>query len=384
MPSVKVLNFELDLLNEIDNWTALEFCRSWQGTGDFTLTVCEFCPELVPGNIIVIDGNPHRAGIIRSLNAVSDTNGFSMTVSGQTLNGFTSQRIVLPLDGSENGGYFAVPPQNEHRNVSAEEIVKTYIDACLGADALDPKRRLTDSDDNCILQIAEMNGRGYSTEWGCRYTQLDEELQAICEYCDCGYEIYIDFDNKCYVAEYVSGIDRSVDNNAGNSWVILSQDFESINAVTYSRNYSSYKNVGYAGGIGEGADRVVIAVTNDNTLATGINRFETFVDCGDLESVETDTAISLAESGRHKLEEYDFVESLTAEVNSDGSFRYGTDWDLGDLVTVQNTDFGLQQNLRVTEVAETYEPERHSLEVTLGKPPKHINRAIRNIKNTIK
>ena len=78
------------------------------------------------------------------------------------------------------------------------------------------------------------------------------------------------------------------------------------------------------------------------------------------------------------------MESLTAEVNSDGSFRYGTDWDLGDLVTVQNTDFGLQQNLRVTEVAEIYEPERHSLEVTLGKPPKHINRAIRNIKNTIK
>lgn len=34
MPSIKVLNTDLELLDEIDLYTSLDFKRSWQGVGD--------------------------------------------------------------------------------------------------------------------------------------------------------------------------------------------------------------------------------------------------------------------------------------------------------------------------------------------------------------
>lgn len=380
-PSIKVLSFELDFLNEIDIYTSLDFRRLWQGVGDFTLTLCRDYSVLRKNNIIMLGSDPHKVGIIRSVERVSDKKGITVTVSGQTLDGLTSQRTVLPLE--DNEGYFSVPPQAQHRIVSAEEIVKQFIFCHLGEDAEDVKRRLRDSEGRSLLKTGELKNRGFRTEWGCRYTQLDEELQAICEYCDCGYEIYIDFDNKVYVAEYVPGVDRSV-GNGERSWVILSKDFESIEDIKHSVDYSSYKNVAYAGGTGDGADRTVIAVTNDEELASGIDRFETFVDCGELENIETETAMSLSETGKHKLEEYNFAESLTATVSPSGSFRYGEQWDLGDLVTIRDNDLNVEQDMRISEVTESYEPNSYKLTVTLGKAPKRLNRAIRSIKPAVK
>lgn len=379
-PYVKILSFELELLGEIDKYTSLDFCRSWQGVGNFSLSVRGNVSGLSRGNIIMLGGDTHKAGIIRSFEQATDENGTVTTVSGQTLNGFTSQRIVLPLDN--NGGYFSVPPQSAHRNVHAEEIIKTFLSYCLGTDAA-ANRRLV-SNGRQMLTIAENQSRGFATEWGCRYPQLDEELQAICEYCDCGYEIYIDFSNRVYVAEYLPGVDRTVGNLYSNSPVILSRDFESVKDIRYSLDNSAYKNLAYAGGEGEGADRVVLAVTNDAVMPSGIQRFETFIDCGELQSIETDTAMSLQETAKHKLEEYDHAESLTASIAKSGAFRYGEQWDLGDLVTIRDKDMGLTQDIRISEVREVYEPGGSELTVTLGKAPKRIKRAIRSLKGEVR
>lgn len=380
-PSVKVLNFDLELLDEIDVLTSLDYRRSLQGTGDFSFTVCGFPSSLQKNNIIMIGDDPHRAGIIRKILPVSDRRGLITEVSGQTLNGFTSQRTVLPLDS--NSGYFSVPLQSSSGSAGAETIIKTFLSYALGSLA-DANRQLRSSNDQLLLTVAADQHRGYPTDWGCRYTQLDEELQSICEYCDCGYEVYLDLTNRRYIAEYISGTDRSVNNRAGNSWVVLSKEFESIEQVTYTEDYSNYRNVAYCGGKGDGEDRSVIAVTNDQQQASGIDRFETFIDCGELEIAETATAMSLGETGKHKLEEFNYIQSLSAVVSQSGAFRYGEQWDLGDLVTICDNELGLMQDVRITEVLESYEPKSKRITVTLGKPPKRIHRAIRQIKNTVR
>ncbi len=381
-PYIKVMSFELELLSELDLITSLDFCRSWQGTGDFTFSVIGYDKNVLrKNNIIMLGNDPHKAGIIRKVTPISDKRGVITEVSGQTLNGFTSQRMLLPLEN--NNGYFSVPHQSLHIDSYAEKIIKTCISSCLGSDA-DAGRQLADSNGRLLLSIAADRQRGYPTEWGCRYTQLDEELQAICEYCDCGYEIYIDFENKRYVAEFLSGVNRSAYNSFGNSFVVLSKDFESVENVQYTEDYSSYKNLAYCGGAGEGENRAVIAVTNEASMPSGIDRFETFIDCGSLEISETETALSLGETGRHKLEEYDYIQSLNAVISQGGAFRYGQHWDLGDLVTIRDDELGLMQNIRISEVIESYEPESSTISVTLGKPPKRIKRAIRTIRNEVR
>ncbi len=156
--------------------------------------------------------------------------------------------------------------------------------------------------------------------------------------------------------------------------------------ISYTHDVSNYKNLAYCGGYGEGAERAVQAVRAKELSEnpTGFDRFETFFDCGDLLSTETETAISLEQEGQHRLDEYKEIKSLTAEISQAGSFLYGKQWDLGDLVTVASRKFDLTQNLRVTEVKESYEPKEFRLSVTLGALPKRLGDVLKSLKSPVK
>ncbi len=378
-PSIKVLDRNLKLLDEIDVYTSLDFVRSWQGIGSFNLVVCGHEKNFQNGNIIMLGKNGHKCGIIRTVNPVDDEKGTGITVSGQTLNGFTFQRIVKPYADED---YFAVPRPNDIPTViSAEYILKQYVSYNLGENA-ESSRQLP----NFI--IVQNQNRGFETNWYSRYSMLNEDLQSICEYCDCGYEIYVDLQTRKFIFEYLAGVDRSVDQNT-NSRVILSKEFESVKNISYTHDVSNYKNLAYCGGYGEGALRSVPEVTpkdwqDSDNPPSGFDRFETFFDCGDLLSTETETAISLKQEGQHRLEEYKEIKSLTAEISQAGSFLYGKQWDLGDLVTVANRKFNLTQNLRVTEVKESYEPKEFRLSVTLGALPKRLGNVLKSLKSPVK
>ena len=375
-PSIKVLDRSLKLLDEIDVYTSLDFIRSWQGIGSFNLVVCGHEKSFQDGNIIMLGKNGHKCGIIRTVNPVDSEKGTGITVSGQTLNGFTQQRIVIPF---ANADYFAVPLPDASPSVkSAEYILKQYVSHNLGENA-DSARQLP----NFI--ITQNQNRGLETNWFSRYSMLNEDLQAICEYCDCGYEIYVDLQTRKFVFDYLGGMNRSVDQST-NSRVILSREFESVKNISYTHDMSNYKNLAYCGGYGEGAERAVQTVRAKELSAnpTGFDRFETFFDCGDLLSTETETAISLEQEGQHRLDEYKEIKSLTAEISQAGSFLYGEQWDLGDLVTVAGKKFNLTQNLRVKEIKESYEPKDFRLSVTLGTLPKHLKDVLKSLKSPVK
>lgn len=376
IPSIKVLDRSLKLLDEIDVYTSLDFIRSWQGIGSFNLVVCGHEKSFQDGNIIMLGKNGHKCGIIRTVNPVDSEKGTGITVSGQTLNGFTQQRIVIPF---ANADYFAVPLPDASPSVkSAEYILKQYVSHNLGENA-DSARQLP----NFI--ITQNQNRGLETNWFSRYSMLNEDLQAICEYCDCGYEIYVDLQTRKFVFDYLGGMNRSVDQST-NSRVILSREFESVKNISYTHDMSNYKNLAYCGGYGEGAERAVQTVRAKELSAnpTGFDRFETFFDCGDLLSTETETAISLEQEGQHRLDEYKEIKSLTAEISQAGSFLYGEQWDLGDLVTVAGKKFNLTQNLRVKEIKESYEPKDFRLSVTLGTLPKHLKDVLKSLKSPVK
>ena len=269
------------------------------------------------------------------------------------------------------------------KTLPAETIIKVFAGACLGSDTSRASYYALDENRRTDIYIAPTKGRGIQTNWLSRYDPLNEILQSVSEYCDCGWEIYIDLDNRRLVFDYVSGVDRSVNQN-DNSRVILSRDYESIDSLTYTYDMSGYKNLAYCGGIGEDFNRLYLAVTNNSSTPTGLNRFEVFEDCGSLEIADTDTAISLSAEGKHKLKEYKLTETLTAEIAQGGSFEYLKHWNLGDLVTVSDREIGLMQDLRITEVSESYEPDSSKITVTLGTTPERLSRIIKKFKPTIR
>lgn len=384
IPSIKILSPSLQLLNEIDLYTSLQLSRSWQGVGSFELHIIGNQQNISVGNLIMLGNDGHRAGIIQAISKTVDLNGISTVVTGQTLDGFTAQRVIIPSTNAKNGGYLALPSvTSSSKTLPAETILKVFAGACFGSDTSRPSYYALDENRRTNIEIAITKGRGLQTNWLARYDLLNETLQSVSEYCDCGWEIYIDLKNRKLIFDYVAGIDRSV-NQSENSRVILSRDYESIDSLTYSYDKTPYKNLAYCGGVGEDFDRIYLAVTNDKSIPKGLNRFEVFEDCGSLEIADTDTAISLSAEGKHKLKEYKLTETLTAEIAQGGSFEYLKHWNLGDLVTVSDREIGLMQDLRITEISESYEAKSSQISVTLGTSPERLSRVIKKIKPTVR
>lgn len=378
-PQVKVLSPELSLLGFINNYTSLRLKRSWQGVGDFEIHTPVLDPEIIKiGNIIMLD-NARKNGIITGIKSSFSSNKLDITITGTTLNGLASRRIVLPFANDTlnhlNGGYFCCPHKTAADTVltpiPAETIIKSFAKQGFGFG--DQARNFSN------LAFGVDRKRGNSSLWRSRYEQLDEVLQAISEYCDIGWEIYpVLGSNKYLLFNVIMGVDRSCSQST-NSRVIISKDFGSAADITYTVDVSGFKNVAYAGGVGEDADRTVVAVSNEVEMPTGYDRYEIFEDCGTLEIAETDEDISLSEEGKHKLLDYAKVEALTATLTTSGSFAYGEDYDLGDIVTVADRDLGIEQDMRLTEVEECYEPATIQIRGVLGNSAAHLGRVIRSL-----
>ncbi len=388
-PVIKIMAPNKTFLGEIDLYTSLRFKRSWQGIGDFEIHIIarDYNPSLFAvDNLIMLDGDVHRAGIIRKVDTAITSSGIEAVIQGQHLDGLLSQRIVIPYEGEANGGYFCVPKKATDASVvkpvPTETILKTFVRGQIpyatSGGAINPR--------GMYLDVETDKGRGMKTVWMSRYDPLDEVLQSICEYTDMGFEIVLRFeayDSAYYTFDVIEGIDRT-EGQKTNSRVIMSLEFESVSSLQYSLDSAPSKNIAYAGGAGEDFNRTVLAVTNEETMPVGYRRRETFIDCGTLEIAETDTALSLSEEGKHKLQEYKQAESLTAEVSLSGPFIYRKHYDLGDLVTVYAPEIGLAQDMRVSEAEESYEPGGMHLNITFGTAQPHIERAIRALQPKVR
>lgn len=380
VPLITVIDRGFALQAQIDIYTSFLLNRKWQGVGDWQLVLpvsAKGADKLKKGNIILLGSDGHRSGYIEGITVSEGENAATLTVTGKTLHGLASQRITLPDNDEYNYGYDNVPKLTGENispaAVPAETALKTYVKRHM-AEPDDPKRKFS------ALEIAEDLKRGKETLWSSRLEILSDVLRSICEYCEAGWEIYADLKRKKLVFDIVEGIDRSY-SQSENSRVIFSRDFDNILSSTYTDSLEGYRNLAYAGGAGEGADRTVLKITAEDSEPEGWERREVFLDCGSLEVVETDTAMSLSDEALHKMKEYTKTEALTAAAADTASFAYLKKWDLGDKVTVVSKAAGVRLDTRITEVSERYESGGIGLDVTFGSPKADLGWVIKSIKN---
>lgn len=150
------------------------------------------------------------------------------------------------------------------------------------------------------------------------------------------------------------GTDRSV-LQKDRPVVIFSDEFGNLAAPKYIKTSVDFKNRAYVAGQGEGADRVVEIVD----LSNGEEVRELFVDAKDIQQDQgmTDEQYRalLRQRGLEKLAECPKVENFEGDGENVENFLYRTDWDVGDIVTVQYSRLGITMHERVTEVEEVYE-----------------------------
>lgn len=359
---IRIIDSNFNLLGEIDDYESLQFIRKFYSVGEFELHINinkNNTDKLQEDNLIIIGSDIKKVGVIRHREINVDEQGIAtegLMIKGYTLKGIVSRRLTIPIEGQ--GGYDRV-------SGTAETVIKHYVNNnCINP--LDPSRKIEQ------LVLAQDLQRGKSTPWQTRYEGLSDVLQQIGEFCDIGWDIWLDIENSKFKFDIVEGRNLTANQDLLPP-VIFSVDFDNIKGQTYVDSAIDYKNVGYAGGKGEEENRLIQQIGE----ASGLARIESFLDCSDAEDVD-----SLEIQGQKKLSEFKKLESFESQIIDFGSFIYGQDWELGDIVTVQNRKWGVTLDSRVVEVKEIYEVGGFQLEATFGNNIPTIIDKIKKIMNT--
>ena len=342
MRPVRILSPGLDLLGEVDNYLSLTFSRCYHAPGDFQLVAnrkVQNAGQLAINNVIMVGADKHKTAIIRHKEIKTGERGEEiLTIKGYELGTILRQRITIPPVGQSH----------DIQEANAETVMKAYVRRnCLDI----PRMEFP------FLVINDDQQRGEMIKWQTRYKNLADELEQISTLTGLGWYIYPDFSSGSWIFDVYNGRNFTAGQNI-NPPVIFSPEFDNIKSQEYIDSLIGYGTYAIVAGQDEGADREVIMLGSD---ATGLDRHVIFVDARDVQDVD-----DLPARGEAKLAEHQRVVSFQAEVLTQGPFQYGVDWDVGDIVTIQNKDWNLTMDTRIIEVMEIYEPSGFRLNVVFG------------------
>lgn len=346
MNNVYVLNQNFEVQGIIDEYVSIIWRPAYYDIGDFEiyLGATDKAINLLRENWYVVRSSDitvnngittyKKVMIIKNLQLITDVEkGDFYCVTGRELKFLLHQRIVWGQTILNNDTVeYALRQLIAQNALSPVESARTIPNMQFGA-----VKGFTDVID---LQVSNK--------------PLDEVITEICKTYNYGWDIYVTDDK--YTVDIYKGLDRSY-GQSERPYVVFSDGFENLFETEYVYESEEYANMTLVGGEGEGLDRIYAYVNND---LSGLERYETFTDARDIsqntnsnEAITYEDYLLLLEArGREDLAGKTISESFSGEVLSDGAFKYGRDFNLGDLVTVINK-YGLQKDVRVLSAIES-------------------------------
>lgn len=355
---IRVLSRNMDILGEIDDYESMFFTRSWHGIGSIELRINrykKYADTLLKNNLILVGRDLNKVFIIKHREIELDKQGKATenwTVKGYALKTIIAQRITLP---PSHTAY-------DNKSGSYETVMKHYVNNHL-VNPVDIKRKITN------LIIAPDQQRGGYISYSSRFKNVAEEQSTLSLSSGLGWDVLLDLDNKRFVFDVFAGRDLT-QSQSSNPPVIFSPQFDSIETMSFAQSELNYKNVAYVAGLGEGVERRVVEIGD----FAGLDRHELFIDARDVAETDDEGNLipeeqiiqSLIDRGQQKLKEMMQEEYLEGQILTKSPFVYEKDYDLGDIVTIQNLDWGVTLDARITEIKEIYEPSGFKLEATFG------------------
>lgn len=342
---VKVYDINLMRQGVIDVYRSLIWTRKYKEAGTVELHAAlnsKNLKLLQRGHIVTMTGTVESA-VIEGMAADDYSN--EITATGHMLSSGLSRRGIKTVVNVSNETY--------------EDVMRKLVDIS----AINSSNPLPG------LALGERKGLGGTVTLQVSYKDLYTYLIKLSACSNLGFRIRADYKEKKFYFEVYEGKDHSK-NQTGNKRVIFSEVYRNINKTTFTTNEQNYKTHAVVFGDGEGTARTVMEATIDEA-ATGWERREIMVDARDIKRdglTEAQYKSALIQRGTEKLAEYGIVECLEAVTLPNMNFTYKTDYDLGDIVTVDKKAWGIKMDKRITEIQEVYENGGLSIVPTFGEP----------------
>lgn len=144
-----------------------------------------------------------------------------------------------------------------------------------------------------------------------------------------------------------------------NRVVLFSRDLDTLKGFEITESTQGKNNVIRITGKAEEEEQWTQTGTS-----SGLSRFETFEDVGDIVKFSAiDYIRALQSKGDIALQGFSVV--IGAEIDAD-LYKYRIDYDIGDLVTVDIRELSIQYHTRILEVCESYDNTGYKVTLVLG------------------
>lgn len=319
--------------------------RLYEG-GNFTINIpsgARAAPKFSVGQFVRI--GREFWGLIQDIQHTANAGGRTTAISGTQLKGITRNRITVPPNTSESAlsgaqGY-------DVKKGATETIMKYFV-----ANNMSSGKRAIYG-----LAIAADRGQGeIDDKYMTRHDNLSDVLKALGEAAGVGYDIVPSLTSSRLTFDIISGANRSGAQSLLPP-VVFSVPRKTIESISYSYKTSNSKNVFYTTMSGaEYADEALTMMycrEDEKQTPNGLERVEMHM------TVNADTPVDggeydeLQRLALIQAEGYRPTESFTCDV-SDSRHRFGEDYFLGDIVTVQDKEWGISTDAPVTAMVTNY------------------------------
>ena len=250
--------------------------------------------------------------------------GSKLVVKGRSLEYLLNRRIVwdrITFKGSLNDGI---------RKIINDNVINPK----------DSKRKIPniyyqDSIDSRILSM--------TTDFDFYGDNVYEAVIDLCRRHDVGIKMIND-ENDHFILSLYIGNDHSYDQTE-NPYVIFSPSYENLGTSNFVKSINNYRNVTQivVSKDDNGNPTRIIELNPNNS--SGMDRYEMFTD-----AVEADKEDSYyTGKGYDDLYDHKKVIAFEGQVEATKTFVYGKDFDIGDVVQIEN-EYGMESKSRVTEL----------------------------------
>ena len=367
-----VYNREMALQGIVEKITSLIWTRRYWSCGEFKLLVPfteEHAALLVKKNIIIKRGGKEAAEI-KYIHITKNSQGLEeIEVQGKFLLSWIGKRIVTNQ----------IITKDTTQNILYAIVQQTCTEA--GAKRNIPNFGIATDDPDTGSGVID-----YTSE---QYVNALLAAETAAKAAKLGIRVLTSARTGKHTFSVYKGRDLTAGNAAGNAPCIFSQEFDNVLEQTYTNSVENLKTTAYVGGEEkEGVARKVVEVGGSTT---GLSRDEIFVNATDIvqeyedKNQQTVTLTDaqyfalLSARGSSELEQYAEAMSFGSKINTRANLKYGTDYDLGDRVTCINKRWNVRIDVRITEIAETYETSGEEIDITFGESLPALLTQIRQI-----
>lgn len=371
---LEVRNSNREIIGILDDFQSIIWETNYYSTGAFEVylrAVPQYINVLQIGNYVTRPDD-ENIGIIENINVeYSEEFGKMIAASGRFAKSILDRRIIYNASGNTTGKLSISP-------VISSGLVETAVRKLVTDHIISSPQTARNIS---FITLGELQGitKKIVDESG-KNTQVQTSFGNLLEYTDemlHSYELgaKMVFDRETLQLKYTvyEGKDRSRNNTQNNLPIIMSQEYDNFFSSKYEKNTTQIKNTALIGGEGEGADRFCTMI---GINAVGLNRREVWIDAsaqsktyelnGEQKQYTDDEYLALLKSaGTQTIADYQITEIYDGELNIN-ALTYKTDFNVGDIITVEDNELNIYINPRIIAVIENQNESGYSISISYG------------------